>query len=129
MAALNKTAIEEANKQLNGMYQQMVEQERQFKTELHEKEQEIVRLHTLLREMEERLVARAETAEAEAARMGALADEKDREAFALEEKINEIATVVNRPLGDGHGAAATLASAAGNRLITPAKLVKLPSNE
>lgn len=91
-AALNKTAIDEANRQLNGMYQQMIQvhanpfsvlyhiflinllndyaripnhslssrplthmcaqQEKKFKEELHEKEQEIVRLHTILRSTE-----------------------------------------------------------------------------
>eukprot|EP00037_Helgoeca_nana_P033595 m.418586 g.418586 ORF g.418586 m.418586 type:complete len:142 (-) comp31012_c0_seq1:282-707(-) len=131
-AAPDKTAIEEANRQLNGMFQQMVEQERQFKTELHEKEQEIVRLHTLHQQTEERLMGRLAVAQAEAERMAAALAAKEHATVNLEDAFVEITAIVKRVGLGGHtevGNGAASMQLATNSLITPSKLVKLPSGE
>eukprot|EP00038_Savillea_parva_P020522 m.31607 g.31607 ORF g.31607 m.31607 type:complete len:128 (-) comp4816_c0_seq1:159-542(-) len=126
MSAMNKTAIEEANRQLTGMYQQMVDQERRYKEELHEKEQEIVRLHTLLQQTEERLLTRALNAEAEVSKLREAAVSAD----AALAQIAAIAT--NSTSSDGrNGVAPLLPQPSSHPLITPPKmkLVTLPSTE
>eukprot|EP00729_Bicosta_minor_P013866 gene13866-22755_t len=54
MSAPAKGAVEEANRQLSAMFQQLSTQEHTFKEILLEKEAEIVRLHQAMRDMEER---------------------------------------------------------------------------
>eukprot|EP00035_Acanthoeca_spectabilis_P035604 m.35493 g.35493 ORF g.35493 m.35493 type:complete len:135 (-) comp7450_c0_seq1:4031-4435(-) len=124
-ATPQKTAIEEANRQLNGMFQQMIEQEKRYKTELHEKEQEIVRLHQLHQQTEQRLKGALAAAEEEAERLRAVAMEKQKSAATLERSLAEIVGIAQRamPSANGHP------QPAATPLITPSKVVKLPSSE
>eukprot|EP00039_Didymoeca_costata_P029776 m.26340 g.26340 ORF g.26340 m.26340 type:complete len:136 (+) comp7785_c0_seq1:164-571(+) len=93
-----KTAVEEANKQLAGMFEQLTNQEREFKEIVNEKEAEIVRLHQALKDLEMRsaktLMDKLAKANEQIGWLNAGLEEKDQEIAKLKGQLQSIVTVV-----------------------------------
>lgn len=96
-ATPSKTQVDAANRQLQGMHQQLVDQEAKFKVVLNEKEEEIVRLHQLMEQLEMKFTAKLEaaTAQAEVAEAEAVGKSiaKDNEVQILRQTLEQIATL------------------------------------